>query len=225
MFIRDHNSAPAFQQRHTVSDETLFLYKLERNLWAVGRTLGSEDYVLKCTTTTTSLPSPSETWQYRKLGGDKWISDPGLKMRRGELPPCQTIRVEVRGAAGGAQSECAGDYSPTGDWCRGLQVFKHHQSKLYLSVWWWWWGRWYISDRPGGGNLRVWSGASAWCPADPRAVISQSDNTKSWRYWDSDGYRIEGEEGDIKVKCSVHSWPAGAAQCGVEWLEVWCIIT
>ena len=149
---------------------------------------------------------------YRVPPSQCWVINGTLKTKR-EVTPCQTITVELRGAAARTQSDVSGEYSPIGDWSWGRQVFKHRERNLYLRVkldGWGGWGAWCIGDKPddhlGGDNVggdHVGSQVTTWCPADPRAAISQTYNYKSWIYI------INGmEQGDIRVKCKIHSWPA-----------------
>ena len=197
----EHKGAASYKQRHTINTITKFLYRLGDSTWAVGPKLGGDDCYLRNSSTSSSVPS--DNWQYLDYDR-KWKSDPGVRIVRGPLTSCQTISVEVRGAAATAQSDCAGDYRVTEDWCSGHQVFKHSRRELYLSVGLWGVGSllgvgWWISDRPGDITRHIWSKATAWCPADRRAATRQGD-TQSWGYWDSGNWR----NGDICIKCNVH---------------------
>ena len=213
VFIGYYNCAVAFKQRHSTSDKSLFLYKHKSDVWVVASELGGDDYDLQ----STSFSVLSDKWQYKMY--PDWRHDPTLKIKR-EVTPCQTITVELRGAAARTQSDVSGEYSPIGDWSWGRQVFKHRERNLYLRVkldGWGGWGAWCIGDKPddhlggdhvggdhvGGdhvGGDHVGSQVTTWCPADPRAAISQTYNYKSWIYI------INGmEQGDIRVKCKIHS--------------------
>ena len=197
----EHKGAATYKQRHTTSTLTLFLYRLGDSTWAVGPELGGDKCYLRSSSTSSSIPS--DNWQYRDYD-DKWKSDPGVRIVQGPLPSCQTISVEVRGAAATAQSDCAGDYRVTTDWSWGRQVFKHSHRELYLCVkgmWGGWEVGWYITDSPGGGTPHIWRKATAWCPADRRAATRQGD-TQLWIYSDS----REWKDGDIRVKCNFHDW-------------------
>ena len=112
----EHKGAASYKQRHTTSTFTRFLYRLGDSTWAVGPKLGGDDCYLRSSSTSSFVPS--DNWQCR-VYDDKWNSDPGVRIVRGPLTSCQTISVEVRGAAATAQSDCAGDYRVTADWCRG----------------------------------------------------------------------------------------------------------
>ena len=197
----EHKGAASYKQRNTIDNNTRFLYRLGDSTWAVGPELGGDKCYLRSSSTSSSIPS--DNWQYRDYD-DKWKSDPGVRIVRGPLTSCQTISVEVRGAAATAQSDCAGDYRVTEDWCSGHQVFKHSRRELYLWVGGWrvrggWEVGWCITNSPGGGTLHIWSKATAWCPADRRAATRQGD-TQSWSYYDPGGWG----DGDIRVKCNVH---------------------
>ena len=198
----EHKGAASYKQRDTIDTFTRYLYRLGDSTWAVGPELGGDKCYLRSSSTSSSVPS--DNWQYGS--NDKWKSDPGVRIVRGPLTSCQTISVEVRGAAATAQSDCAGDYRVTADWCLGHQVFKHSRRELYLCVGWWLvlgvrGGGWYITNRPGGDSAYIWSKATAWCPADRRAATRQGD-TQSWSYLDSGKLR----DGDIRVKCDVHEF-------------------
>ena len=192
----EHKGAASYKQRNTIDNNTRFLYRLGDSTWAVGPELGGDECYLRSSSTSSSVPS--DNWQYGD-SYDKWKSDPGVRIVRGPLTSCQTISVEVRGAAATAQSDCAGDYRVTADWRWGHQVFKHSRRELYLSVGMGWGVGWCISDSPVGPTLHICSKATAWCPADRRAATRQGD-TQSWRYWESGELR----DGDIRVKCKVH---------------------
>ena len=191
----EHKGAASYKQRHTTSTFTRFLYRLGDSTWAVGPELGGDKCYLRSSSTSSSVPS--DNWQYLDYD-DMWKSDPGVRIVRGPLTSCQTISVEVRGAAATAQSDCAGDYRVTADWSYGHQVFKHSCRELYLCVEYCVRG-WWISDSPGDCTCHIGSKARAWCPADRRAATRQGD-TQSWRYRDSGEWR----DGDIRVKCNVH---------------------
>ena len=171
----EHKGAASYKQRHTISTLTRFLCRLGDSTWVVGSKLGGDECPLRSSSTSSSVPS--DNWQYRDYD-DKWKSDPGVRIVRGPLTSCQTISVEVRGAAATAQSDCAGDYRVTADWSFGHQVFKHSRRELYLCVEWWLvlgvrGGGWCITNSPGGGILHICRKATAWCPADRRAATRQ----------------------------------------------------
>ena len=194
----EHKGAASYKQRNTIDTNTRFLYRLGDSTWAVGPELGGDKCYLRSSSTSSSVPS--DNWQYYD-SDDKWKSDPGVRIVRGPLTSCQTISVEVRGAAATAQSDCAGDYRVTADWSYGHQVFKHSCRELYLCVGVWNGSRvcWYITNKVKGGTSFIWSRATAWCPADRRATTTQG-HTWSWGYRDSGNWR----NGDIRIKCNVY---------------------
>ena len=199
----EHKGAASYKQRNTIDTFTRYLYRLGDSTWAVGPELGGDKCYLRSSSTSSSVPS--DNWKYCDFDYG-WKSDPGVRIVRGPLTSCQTISVEVRGAAATAQSDCAGDYRVTADWCWGHQVFKHSRRELYLwvgvrgvgGVWGGWEeGCWCITDSPGRGTPPIRSKATAWCPADRRAATSML-----WVYGDSSQWK----DVDIRKKCHVHDW-------------------
>ena len=151
-----HNGYPSYRQRHSLHTSTELLYYIYRgnhNNWWVGWCLGQEDGDLY----NESTSYLGNDWSFRMLScvfmcyhvcsvpqsgwrcydGD-WRDDPQLTVVPGELDSCETVTI----SGADKYQRCNGDYVTTGQYSRGVRVFKHSSRDLYLccmpgnSYWW-----------------------------------------------------------------------------------------
>ena len=182
-----------YKQHHTVDSRTSqlsYIYRGPDQRWRVGWTLGGLEGFLHNQSTGDSPPSSG----WRCNFGVDWREDPELTVSPGVFDICGTVSIS------GAERypQCNGDYTPTGQFSRGVLVFKHSIRDLYLVCqpgYWHWW----VTDHLRHGDQYIRSAANSLCPGHSRAARNQEGNKSSWMNIG------DGSFTNISVVCSRHT--------------------
>ena len=197
----EYNKLPFYRQVSTVRpEEDNFLYNhTDDGSWLIGRGM---DGVTGLGNTSKTDTIPMSGW---KCYGDGQLrDDPSLKISSEPPAMCGDITIEATGDAADKQPRCLGVYRPNGVYNMGRRVFKHQTQELYLLVIFGY-VAWFVLESVDADNktsLMKSACAPCMCPADPRARTSERMGWKSWEYRNTDGKL---KEGDITVRCSVHT--------------------
>ena len=192
-----YNNKPYFKQMD-VKGKGLYLSYYEHGFYGVCKELGGGHY-LKCAEKTNWL-SPSSCWQY--YNGKIMTNDDDLKVQAvSSVVPCGNITIKLEGQAKICQKNVEGEYVPTGQYSAGRIVFKHSQRNLYLHCRPGY-NEWYVTPELQSGNSRIESASiRSLCPADYRNNYRTNTGLNAWML---ENYP-EWNEGNISLKCSVHS--------------------